>query len=253
MKKLILPVVFFVLLSCNDSNLQQVPYEEYLTLMMSNQMPPPADIVIKDEFGNVIDVDSFSVLQRNHGYFDQFYKNKKGEIVEYKLVKQPSFKEVEIDCSRAGIILDSLYKIDQSIRTKFDPRKDYSNLEMVYNITQKCGMPTMQSSMNAVFMIVQHNHVSHQKAYIERFRKATEEGLLSRSTLALMEDRILVSEGKPQLYGTQIRRGSSDEPWELYEIFEPGKIEKRRREMGMIPFQDYLNNYGIVFNVDQVE
>jgi hypothetical protein len=62
-------------------------------------------------------------------------------------------------------------------------------------------------------------------------------GDANKADLALLEDRILVREGKPQLYGTQFQSAMT---LTLYPIQDEARLELRRREMGLPPMEDYL-------------
>ena len=62
---------------------------------------------------------------------------------------------------------------------------------------------------------------------------------LARETVAMMDDRIAVFEGRPQKYGSQIVDGA------LYPLLNPDKTDQWRREMGMPPLEDYLRQMGV--------
>lgn len=255
MKKLLFVILPLVLFSCQDAGLEELSYSEYQALIMSGKTPDLSDITLKDEFGHQISIDSMMSLHQAGEYFDRFFKDVEGKVVAYQLEPKPAFRDIPIACDQIGPLLDSIYLIDQQARqNNYDPRQDYANLEMVANIMDKCGMPNSPTAAKAVFMVVQHNHSIHQKKYIPAFRAAAEQGILSKSSLALMEDRILTHEGKPQLYGTQVRRSSNEEQWQLPEIADPSRVDQRRAKMGLGPLQEYLQNfYGIEFKVEQVE
>lgn len=65
------------------------------------------------------------------------------------------------------------------------------------------------------------------------------------SALALLKDRALMNDGKPQIYGSEIFNG------ELYDLSEPEYVNHRRREIGMEPIEDYLQRFGIMFDIKQ--
>ena len=56
--------------------------------------------------------------------------------------------------------------------------------------------------------------------------------------LPLLEDRIRVRQGMPQIYGTQIRGAGTP-----YPIENPEGLEERRRNAGLEPFEDYLKRF----------
>ena len=253
MKRLLFLFICFVLTNCQDAELEELSYSEYQNMITSGAVPPLDQITIKDESGAEIDVDAFMGLQKEKEYFDRFFKNKEGKIVAYQLEPKPALKDLPIACDQVAPLLDSLYLLDQARKEKYDPRQDYSNLEVVANVLDKCGMPTNPGAAKAAFMIVQHNHYVQQKRFIETFRAAAAEGLLAKSSLALMEDRILTHEGKPQLYGTQVSRSDGQEQWQLSELADPERVDQRRAKMGLGPIKEYLQNFNIDFEVEQIQ
>ena len=75
---------------------------------------------------------------------------------------------------------------------------------------------------------------------------------LELSQMALMEDRILMREGKPQKYGSQIQAGCKTK-WELYPLKNPETVNKRRAEVGLQPLEEYVKQYGIEFSIKQLD
>ena len=242
MKRLLLLLFCLVLTNCQDAELEELSYPEYQNLITSGAVPPLDQITI----------DSFMARQKNNDYFDRFFKDKEGEIVAYQLEPKPAFRDLSIECADLSALLDSIYVLDQARMEKYDPRQDHSNLEVVVNVLDKCGMPQHPSAAKSVFMVVQHNHNIYQKRYIDTFRAAAEAGLLTKSSLALMEDRILSNDDKPQLYGTQLRRANGEEQWQLYKLADPERVDQRRAKMGLGPLKEYLQNFSVEFEVEQI-
>lgn len=249
----LLTITLIVLTNCKDSKLIELSYEEYQEKINKRELTDAKDLIIKDEHGNLISLDSMIILHEKHDYFDKFYKNKQGEIVVYQLSPKPKFRDLSINCDETDGLLDSLLLADQSIRNYHDPKQDYANLEVAINILEKCGMPKEPKSVKTIFLVIQHNHSNHQRKYIEKFREAANSGILPKSSLAMMEDRILMSQNKPQLYGTQVKRNSKDGRWELYKLHEPEKVNKRRSEMGLGSLEEYLKNFDIDFEINEVK
>jgi hypothetical protein len=73
-------------------------------------------------------------------------------------------------------------------------------------------------------------------------RESGKNGDLSKQQYALMKDRMLMDEGKPQIYGSQIENGK------LYKLENPETVNERRKEMGLEPIEDYLKYFNIQFN-----
>ncbi len=101
------------------------------------------------------------------------------------------------------------------------------------------------SAAGAAFLVIQHADLATQKKYIGMLKEACEAGEARWSGYALMYDRIEMREGRPQLYGSQVRQNPETEALEPHPILEPEKVNERRAEMGMEPLEDYLARFGI--------
>ncbi|GHN01567.1 hypothetical protein WSM22_30560 [Cytophagales bacterium WSM2-2] len=159
---------------------------------------------------------------------------------------------VEVDCNKKSEILSEVYKSDQKIRRENNlikyAKEDHRNQELVISIIEKCGMPTLhevnQEQMDAIWLGLQHTDSKYRIKYFPLIEKAVKNGDLSKEQYALMKDRILMDEGKPQLFGSQIKNGK------LYDLEKPETVNERRREMGLEPIEDYLKRFGITFDAN---
>jgi len=157
---------------------------------------------------------------------------------------------IEVDCSKKREILSEVYESDLKIRKSNElikyAKEDHRNQELVISIIEKCGMPTLnevtQKHMTAIWVGLQHTNEKYRKKYFPMVEKAVENGDLSKEQYALMKDRILMEEGKPQIYGSQIKDDK------LYKLENPETVNERRKEMGMGTIEDYLKNFNIQFN-----
>lgn len=169
-----------------------------------------------------------------------------------KFVYVGSVDYVEVDCSKKGEILSEVYISDQRIRRENNliknAKEDHRNQELVISIIEKCGMPTLrevnQQQMNAIWLGLQHTEHKYRVKYFPLIEEAVKNGDLSKQQYALMKDRILMGEGKPQIYGSQIKNGK------LYDLEEPETVNQRRKEMGMEPIEDYLKGFGITLDAN---
>ena len=167
-----------------------------------------------------------------------------------KFVYVGSVDIIEVDCSKKHQILSEVHESDQRIRKSNElikyAKEDHRNQELVISIIEKCGMPTLkevtQRHMNAIWLGLQHSNKKIRIKYFPQIEKAVENGDLSKQQYALMKDRILMDEGKPQIYGSQIKNGK------LYKLENPETVNERRKKMGMETIEDYLKHFDIQFN-----
>lgn len=157
---------------------------------------------------------------------------------------------IEVDCNKKREILSEVYDSDLRIRKSNElikyAKEDHRNQELVISIVEKCGMPTLnevtQKHMTAIWVGLQHTNEKYRKKYFPLVEKAVENGDLSKEQYALMKDRILMDDGKPQIYGSQLKNGK------LYKLENPKTVNERRKEMGMGKIEDYLKAFNIEFN-----
>lgn len=160
---------------------------------------------------------------------------------------------IEVDCNKKDSILNMVYDSDQKIRKENKlieyAKEDHRNQELVISIIEKCGMPTLaevgQKQMDAIWLGLQHTDKKIRKKYFPKVEKAVQNGDLNKQQYALMKDRILMDEGKPQLYGSQIKNGK------LYTLDSPTTVNERRKEMGLQPIEDYLKSFGIKYKISE--
>ncbi len=167
-----------------------------------------------------------------------------------KFVYVGSVDIIEVDCSKKHQILSEVYASDLRIRKSNErikyAKEDHRNQELVISIIEKCGMPTLnevsQKHMNAIWLGLQHTDKKYRKKYFPQIEEAVENGDLSKEQYALMKDRILMDEGKPQIYGSQIKGDK------LYKLENPETVNERRKEMGMGTIEDYVRDFNIQYN-----
>ena len=116
-------------------------------------------------------------------------------------------------------------------------RLDSLNLIFVESVFRKFGYPgssLVGSKDNlSAWLIIQHSNKIDQ--YIDLIRKAAENGELPYRFYAMMLDRKLVSEGKEQIYGTQVicrKFKNIKEDCFVWPIKDPEKVNERRKAVG---------------------
>ncbi len=176
-------------------------------------------------------------------------------ILGCKITPIPKVVLRSVDCNNICLILDSVYQQDQKIRKEktdfYDfVKMDHENLERVVSIIENCNFPTLkevtQNQMDAIWLSLHHApDKQYVKKYFPLIEKAKFNGDISGDAFATIQDRILMSEGKPQLYGTQV------DDQKLYNLFEPEFVNQRRKTLGMEPLEEYLKFYNIEFKTPQ--
>ena len=128
-------------------------------------------------------------------------------------------------------------------KKEFDPQVDIKNTDKLKRIILEMGWPTKskfgEEAAHAAWMIAQHSdkETAFQRLCLEAMKNLSEDEI-EKADLALLEDRVRIKEGKPQLYGTQFSV-SEDGKFEPEPIEDENNLDKRRKEMGLEPFLEY--------------
>ncbi len=129
---------------------------------------------------------------------------------------------------------------------------DKKNLRRLNDIIKQYGWPGRslvgEKASRAAFLILQHADLSHQQRYLALLKDAASKREASASDVAMLEDRVLVGEGKKQIYGTQLHFGPETEGrWELYPILDEETVDDRRAAVGLPPMAEYLKLFGLEY------
>ena len=109
------------------------------------------------------------------------------------------------------------------------------------------------SAAQAAFLVIQHADLELQQKYLPLLKEACEAGEADWSGYALMYARVEMREGRPQLFGSQVTFNKETGNYEPYAIKEPEYVNKRRKEVGLGPIEEYLGHWNIEWQVEQKE
>jgi hypothetical protein len=114
---------------------------------------------------------------------------------------------------------------------------DSINLILVEQILDQHGWLSVnevgRDGNAALWLTIQHAPLSTQEKYFPVMQQAVEKGKASPRNLAYLQDRILMRQGKKQLYGTQFQRNSATGEMKLWDIEEPERLNERRAKVGL--------------------
>jgi hypothetical protein len=121
---------------------------------------------------------------------------------------------------------------------------DSDNMARMKEVVKRYGWPgpglVGRDGADAAFLLVQHAPaLAFQKAMLRPVRRAYREGELSAWNYALLLDRVLAREGKPQVYGMSVNHWDGQEPV-LDPIMDEANVNRRRASIGLPPLSEYL-------------
>ncbi|QAA80314.1 DoxX family membrane protein [Aequorivita sp. H23M31] len=153
------------------------------------------------------------------GVLDQKYRklmNEDSPEARAKLGKEMGLSEAEYsgDLWKMQVVLDSA---------------NMNYIEKIFNSQGYPGKSMVGEPTNTVaWYVLQHSDKIDQ--YLPLIKKAGEAGEIPMNLVAMMEDRQLMHEGKPQVYGTQ---GRMDEDKKyIWPIENPESVNERRKKAG---------------------
>lgn len=94
------------------------------------------------------------------------------------------------------------------------------------------------------YITVQHadSNTELQKKILRALKKEIKNNNASRSNFALLYDRILVNEGKKQLFGTQVSYRKNGQAFPKNGIRDSLNVDELRKQYGLISLKEYLND-----------
>ena len=170
-------------------------------------------------------------------------------------------------CNLYNRVLEDVYDKDQAARawtvgmaslsadeiveyTAEMERVDSLNQTMVFGILDNDGWPSNLSDKanRAIWIVIDHSDLTSRSKYLSFVRAKADEGILDKSDYAMLNDRVLMEEGKPQVYGTQIKMAATfdgeDMAMQLYlwPVENPDALDSLRRSVGLSPIEEYLRS-----------
>ena len=102
-----------------------------------------------------------------------------------------------------------------------------------------------------LFLVIQHADIKTQEKYLPVLKEAVKGGRAKASYMALLEDRILLAQGKKQIYGSQLEMDMKTKKYILSPMIDPANVDKRRAKVGLKPLSEYLQFWNIEWDVEK--
>ena len=185
--------------------------------------------------------------------------------LESILLKDQGIREIvdgNLNNKRKVFLLNEmkLNETDIEGNKKFDLMSEIDSINLLEteNIIKNYGYPSKslvgEPANKAVFYVIQHSNKIEE--YLPLIRKASENGDIAKTSLAMMEDRNLMNKGIEQLYGTQIK-GQANKKGEwiyfLWPIKNADSINIWRKEIGFKQnVEEYVKEMGVEFRLYQI-
>ena len=138
---------------------------------------------------------------------------------------------------------------------KKQEKLDSINLVKVTAILEKYGWLGIdeigQDANSALFLVIQHSDLNTQLEYLPILEKATKNGKASKIDYAMLKDRVLMTQGEKQIYGTQLNWDSEMEEYYVASMIEPEKINERRASVGLGTIEEYIEYWNLEWDLEK--
>ena len=170
-------------------------------------------------------------------------------------------------------VLDKIYFDDQSTRSQIRSKeekygrdskemrafwqtilqKDSINLIKVSKILDTQGWPSKKKigtrGASTLFLVIQHANQDTKLKYLPMINKAVEKDELPKRQYAMFYDRMLLGQGKRQVYGTQLAMSKESKRPYVLPLEDVHNVDKRRAKMGLNTMQENLNRWNLTWDV----
>lgn len=150
--------------------------------------------------------------------------------------------------------LIAIYGADHKLVKKQDLIIDENhaiNEKKVKRILNKYGWPTKEMVGErgnwTICNVIQHSENKVRLQYLPMMRQAVKDNKLEPRFLVRAEDRIATERGDLQIYGGQMKYYPETKSFNLWPVFDPKNIDKRRTAIGLDSIAIFLKNR---FNFD---
>jgi hypothetical protein len=104
---------------------------------------------------------------------------------------------------------------------------------------------------STLFLVIQHSDQKTQEKYLPMMKEAVKNKKAYGNDLALLEDRVLLGQGKRQIYGSQIGRDPETQTYYVSPLEDPDNVDKRRAKVGLGPLADYISHWQLKWDAEQ--
>ena len=132
-------------------------------------------------------------------------------------------------------------------------KNDKENIVKIEAILQQHGWvgpdKVGSKASDAIFLVIQHASPTIQRKYLPMMREAVKDKRARADSLALLEDRVALGEGRKQIYGSQIsidKQGKTT----IRPIEDPDNVDARRASVGLPPLAEYLKYWNLTWDVE---
>lgn len=188
---------------------------------------------------------SQSVFSKDLTLENEIEKSKVRVKIATLVASDEAVRDELLTLEKKGYDLGKLYK-DSSF-VSYWLEIDHKNQVELKKIIAKYGWPKAsiygQTTEQSAWLLAQHAYhdPAFQKKVLQFLRNEPGTDIHRNRNMALLEDRILMMQGLPQIYGSQ-GKCAGPHHWVPDPIKDPEHLIERRNAIGMESYQEYQKN-----------
>ncbi len=105
----------------------------------------------------------------------------------------------------------------------------------------------MEASRAAALILIHSPDHKFQRALLPKLQELADQNKILGTDVALLVDKLLVADGKPQRFGTQFHR--EGDKLVMYPVEDPENLEQRRAQYLLPPMKAYRKTLGETYQV----
>ena len=126
-------------------------------------------------------------------------------------------------------------------------RKNHAiNEEIITSLLDRQGWPSLavigEQGNRTICNVLQHSSPEVRVKYLPIMKQAVLDKQLSPQLLVRAEDRIATDRGELQIYGGQMKWYPETQSFNVWPVYDPVNINKRRAAIGLGTIEDHLKN-----------
>lgn len=133
---------------------------------------------------------------------------------------------------------------EASIYQKQYRKNHTSNILKIREILDKYGWPKLsligERGNRTICNVLQHADQKTREHYIPLMKQAVLDKKLEARYLVRAEDRIATDKGELQIYGGQMKYYPETKSFNVWPVYDPINIDKRRAKIGLGPIKEFL-------------
>ncbi|MBS9766050.1 MAG: hypothetical protein KGV44_00755 [Flavobacteriaceae bacterium] len=209
------------------------------------------DILTDKNFEKLHKSKQWKVLKQRIKNIENHYNQKvRNQLIELR-DKDQSIRVILLDLRQTKTKDTILWK---KVREKMK-KVDNESANLIKSIIDEYGWlgkgKIGEQGNQTLFLGIQHiDDLEVQEKYLPILKKAVKKGNAKAWHYAFLTDRILKNQGKKQVYGTQVITSSDPKNSYVIPLQNPDKIDELRKEVGLEPLHEYLEDFGIKWNLE---